>query len=78
MSKIKSYFWDKIEQSEAYYMDSKEPTKVISQKGSYRLECSRLSGRPLEGPTRRVKLKGKGLVATESTGPCRAFKSICK
>jgi hypothetical protein len=67
MSKIKSYFCDKIEQSEAYYMDSKEPTKVISQKGS---------GRPLEGPTRRVKLKGKGWVATESTGSCRAFKSI--
>lgn len=54
MSKTKSYLWDKIEQSEAYYLDSKEPTKVIHKKGS---------GRPLEGPTRRVKLKGKGLVA---------------
>ena len=67
MSKIKSYLWDKIEQSEDYYLDSKEPTKVVSQKGS---------GRPLEGPTRRVKLKGKGSVATESIDPCRAFKSI--
>ncbi len=76
MSKIKSYIWDRIEQSEDYYLDSKEPTKVVSQKGSYRLECSRPSGRPLEGPTRRVKPKGKGLVATESTGSCRTFKSI--
>lgn len=67
MSKIKSYICDKIEQSEVYYMDYKEPTKAVSQKGS---------GRPLEGPTRWVKSKGKGLVATESTGPCRAFKSI--
>ena len=67
MSKTKSYLWDKIEQSEDYYLDSKEPTKVVSQKGS---------GRPLEGPTRRVKSKGKGLVATESIDPCRAFKSI--
>ena len=67
MSKIKSYIWDKIEQSGDSYLDSKEPTKVISQKGL---------GRPLEGPTRRVKSKGKGLVATESTGSCRAFKSI--
>ncbi len=67
MSKIKSYIWDKIEQSEAYYMDSKESTKVVSQKGL---------GRPLQGPTRWVKSKGKGLVGTESTGPCRAFKSI--
>ena len=67
MSKIKSYFWDKIEQSEHSYVESREPAKVVSQKGL---------GRPLEGPTRRVKLKGKGLVATESTGPCRAFKSI--
>ena len=67
MSKIKSYIWDKIEQSEDYYLDSKEPTKVISQKGS---------GRPLEGPTGRVKPKGKGSVATESTGSCRTFKSI--
>jgi len=48
-------------------MDYKEPTKAVSQKGS---------GRPLEGPTRWVKSKGKGLVATESTGPCRAFKSV--
>jgi len=67
MSKIKSYIWDKIEQSEAYYLGSKEPTKVVSRKGL---------GRPLEGPTRRVKLKGKGLVATESTGSCKTFKSI--
>lgn len=67
MSKIKSYFWDKIEQSEDSYLDSKEPAKAIHQKGS---------GRPLEGPTRRVKSKGKGLVATESTGPCRTFKSV--
>ena len=67
MSKIKSYIWDKIEQSGDSYLDSLEPTKVVSQKGS---------GRPLEGPTRRVKPKGKGLVATESTGSCRAFKSI--
>lgn len=67
MSKTKSYLWDKIEQSGDSYLDSKEPTKVISQKGS---------GRPLEGPTGRVKLKGKGVVATESIGPYRAFKSI--
>lgn len=65
MSKIKSYIWDKIEQSEAYYLDSKEPTKTVSQKGS---------GRPLEGPTRRVKLKGKGLVAIRVTTALRGFK----
>ena len=69
MSKIKSYICDKIEQSADYYLDSKESRKVVSQKGL---------GRPLEGPTRRVKLKGKGSVSTESTDPCRAFNSVCK